>query len=498
MIQYTPTSQLLIQEFKTPFQLELDANNRWVKLSQIIPWDDLAGIYYSGLESNTGRAALGARIAIGAMIIKHRLNLSDRETVATIQENPYMQYFLGLDTFNPEPLFDPSLFVNLRKRMGADVFDRFNQTIIKKAAQRDIPTKPITPKNQLEETDQPTNRGKLQLDATVADIYIKYPTDLDLLNSSREKTEQFIDKLYDKLGKVGTKPRTYRKVARKNYLNVAKKKNKRRKELRRAIRLQLNYVKRNVGYLDKMLDSFVVPANRQEDRAFPLSRKEQRYLWVIREVHRQQQEMFNEKKHQCADRIVSIHQPYVRPIVRGKAKGKVEFGPKLGMSLDNGYTRINTFSWDAYNEGGDLIAHVQEYKKLHGHYPEAVIVDRIYATLENRKLLKDKEIRITAKPLGRPGPETGEQARLRRQEQRERNQIEGKFGQAKNGYANACLWHRLNQVRTRLRATAESWIGCIIFITNLIKWQKDYFIVLIFFNLKQPTFLIGIIRIEDQ
>ncbi|MCH7515507.1 MAG: transposase, partial [Bacteroidetes bacterium] len=124
------------------------------------------------------------------------------------------------------------------------------------------------------------------------------------------------------------------------------------------------------------------------------------------------------------------------------------------------------------------------YKKLHGQYPEAVIVDRIYATLENRKWLKDKEIRITAKPLGRPGPETGEQARLRRQEQRERNQIEGKFGQAKNGYANACLWHRLNQVRTRLRATAESWIGCIIFITNLIKWQKDYFIVLIFFQPK--------------
>ena len=115
--------------------------------------------------------------------------------MATIQENPYMQYFLGLDTFNPEPLFDPSLFVNLRKRMGADVFDRFNQTIIKKAAQRDIPTKPITPKNQLGETDQPTNRGKLQLDATVADSYIKYPTDRDLLNSSREKTEKFIEKL---------------------------------------------------------------------------------------------------------------------------------------------------------------------------------------------------------------------------------------------------------------------------------------------------------------
>ena len=87
---------------------------------------------------------------------------------------------------------------------------------------------------------------------------------------------------------------------------------------------------------------------------------------------------------------------------------------------------------------------------------------------KNRKWLKEKGIRITAKPLGRPKAETPQQLRQRKQEQRERNQIEGKFGQAKDGY-------RLNQIRTRLQATAESWIGCIIFITNLIRWEKEFF-----------------------
>ena len=68
------------------------------------------------------------------------------------------------------------------------------------------------------------------------------------------------------------------------------------------------------------------------------------------------------KKNQCADRTVSIHQPYMRPILRGKAKAKVEFGPNLEIVLGNGYTRINTFSWDAYNERGDLIDHVKKNK----------------------------------------------------------------------------------------------------------------------------------------
>ena len=98
------------------------------------------------------------------------------------------------------------------------------------------------------------------------------------------------------------------------------------------------------------------------------------------------------------DRIVSVHQPYVRPIVRGKSGIPVEFGPKLGLSLDNGYTRINTFSWDAYHESKDFKSSVEVYRKTHGHYPELVQVDAIYPTRENRDWAKEKGIRITAKP----------------------------------------------------------------------------------------------------
>ena len=153
--------------------------------------------------------------------------------------------------------------------------------------------------------------------------------------------------------------------------------------------------------------------------------------------------------HSCTDRIVSIFQPHVRPIPRGKTKAQIEFGSKLGVSLDKGFARINTFSWDAYHEGGDLIKQVESYRELHGHYPELVQVDKIYATRENRMWLTERNIRITAIPLGRRKSretETYYQKQKRKKEAAERNHIEGKFGQGKNGY-------NLNEIRARLKNT---------------------------------------------
>ena len=198
--------------------------------------------------------------------------------------------------------------------------------------------------------------------------------------------------------------------------------------------------------------------------------------------------MYDTKTHSCTDRIVSIFQPHVRPIPRGKTKAQIEFGSKLGVSLDNGFARINTFSWDAYHEGGDLIKQVESYKQLHGYYPELVQVDKIYATRENRSWLNERNIRITAVPLGRrkdKETETYYQKRKRRKEASERNHIEGKFGQGKNGY-------NLNEIRARLKNTSESWVSCIFFIMNLILYEKKY----IFGSILEKVTKIGVRIIE--
>lgn len=446
MIKYTSTRQQKIEEFKTDFELTINPKNRWVLLSSITPWDNLVGQYIKSLDPDKGAPALDPRIAVGSLIVKHKLNLSDEETVMTIQENIYIQYYLGLNTYHPEPLFHPSVFVDLRKRMGVDKYDKVNQSIIKFAKNEELKEKGKG------ESRIKKNWGTLQLDATVADQYIKYPTDLDLLNECREWSELIIDIIYQK-SMLENKPRTYRRVARKDFLNVAKKKSKTKKEIRKAIKKQLNYLKRNFGFIDNMLDMF-------EQGAFPLDHKEQHYLWVIREIYRQQDHMYKNNIHQCEDRIVSIHQPHVRPIVRGKAKAKVEFGSKLAVSLNNGYSRLEKLSWDAYNECNDVKTQVEAYKEIHGHYPEYLLVDKIYLTMANRKWLKEREIKIAEKPLGRPKKETAYEKKKRKKIKNKRNQIEGKFGEGKNG-------NSLNKVRARLKDTSESWIGAIFLVMNL-------------------------------
>jgi len=131
-------------------------------------------------------------------------------------------------------------------------------------------------------------------------------------------------------------------------------------------------------------------------------------------------------------------------------------------------------SWEAYNEGSDLKKQVEAYKRLNGCYPKVVITDKIYGTRENRQWLKELYIRYSGKPLGRPSAkqQTQYQKRKHRSEQGMRNQVEGKFGQGKNGY-------NLNKVRARAARTSESWIAAIFFVMNLIKFSKEFLFSLI-------------------
>ena len=469
MIKYNSEKQLTIEEFKTPFQATLLPDNKWVKLGTIVPWDKFASAYMSMMNIGFGRPGISPRVVLGALIIKHIENLDDRGVIAAIQENIYMQFFVGLKEFNPHPVFDPSLFVDIRKRVGTDIFDSLNVELIKSVSEKE--DKKHNDKKKNNKSNAPKNKGKMQADATVADQYITYPTDNGILNESRKKCEKIIDNLYEHNGKQGEKPRTYRRKTDTAYLNYSKKKKKSKSAHRKMTRKLLECVNRDIKHINKLLDVFELKGS-----SFPLKHSEQRMLWVINTVYAQQKYMYDTKTHSCPDRIVSIFQPHVRPIPRGKTKAQIEFGSKLGVSLDKGFARINTFSWNPYHEGSDLIKQVEAYKELHGHYPELVQVDKIYATRENRRWLKEREIRITASPLGRRKKkqyETYYQKTKRRKEAAERNHIEAKFGQGKNG-------HNLNEIRARLKETSESWVGCIFFIMNLIHYEKDFIFCSIF------------------
>jgi hypothetical protein len=422
-------------------------------MASLIPWSEFEKEYASFFHKEMGAPAKSFRMALGALIIKEKLGISDRETVEQIKENPYLQYFIGMSSYSNETPFDASLLVHFREKISASLVNKVNQAMVKKmlgtassiASEQEIEGKEIEGKEiegkeikgkEISESatpaadpplkkkeGEPKNRGKLILDATCAPADISYPTDLELLNQARKHTEQIIDSLYEQIkGQLEKKPRTYRDIARRDYLEVTKKRRVSQKERRKAIKKQLQYIKRNLSYIDQLLLSGATLES--------LSNRQYKMLVVVAEIYRQQLWLYENKKQSIDDRIVSLNQPHVRPIVRGKAGKSVEFGAKLSASYFDGYVFLDHISWDNFNESGDFKTQVEAYKDYTGFYPESVHVDKIYRTRENRAWCAEKGIRISGPPLGRPPANVSkEKKKQAKDDERIRNSIEGKFGE---------------------------------------------------------------------
>ncbi len=452
------SNQLKFEDFYLPFGGKLRSNNRWVILSKQIPWSQIEDEYSTNFsQSNAGCPAKSARVALGALIIKERLGATDRETVHQIAENPYLQYFLGFSAYKDTPPFDDSLMTHFRKRFDKETLTRINALIVNQALSRGNELR--EPSND-GDSGRSSNKGKLIVDATCTPADVAYPTDLNLLNEAREKSEAMIDTMHASYVGQRRKPRTYRQKARKDYLAVAKQKKSSHKKVRKAIGKQLRYLKRNLRNIDTMSAAGLL---------VHLSNKQYRDLLVIKELFRQQQLMYESRGHRIEDRIISLSQPHLRPIVQGKAKNNVEFGAKISVSLVDGFTFVDRISWDNYNESCDLIDQIKSDHDRFGYYPESVHADRIYRTRANRHYCQVRGIRLSGPPLGRPRKATeanAEQLKRARQQHRQdeldRIAIEGKFGQGKRRFS-------LARVMAKLAATSEVVIMVSFMVMNLEK-----------------------------
>lgn len=125
-------NQLSFQDFYLPFSGALNPNNRWVKLANLIPWNDFEDEYAAqfAMESGQGAPAIPFRTALGSLIIKEKLDLTDEETVEHIRETPHLQYLIGMHGYRDEIPFDPSMMVHFRKRISPEMIARVNDRII--------------------------------------------------------------------------------------------------------------------------------------------------------------------------------------------------------------------------------------------------------------------------------------------------------------------------------------------------------------------------------
>ena len=455
MYKFSKNRQIELTDFNQPFGMKLNPENRWVNKADMIPWDAIEEKYAKLFPSKTGMPAKPLRAALGSLMIQKEYGYSDRELVEQIKENPYYQYFIGLPQYQDEAPFVPSLLVEFRKRISDEILIEVNEMIVKHNDKSNKNKDDNDDKNNGGNTgsgsdqEKVDNNGTLILDATCAPQNISYPQDVNLLNEARENLEAIIDRTCYEYNYE--KPRLYRRNARKDYLNLAKCKKRTTKKIRKAIKKQLAYVSRDLSYIRWFI----------EDAKIPYDERTLYRIKVIEELFGQQEYMYKNNTHTVKDRIVSISQPYIRPIVRGKAKAPVEFGAKLDMSIDeNGIARLEKLSFDAYNEADVLITAIERYYERTGHYPERVLVDQIYRNQKNRAFCKKHDIRMSGPALGRPKVKTNEERKQEYADNTDRIEVERGFSLAKRSYG-------LGLIRTKLDDTTRSSIALSIMVMNL-------------------------------
>lgn len=453
-------NQLAFEDFVLPFGGKLRRDTRWVSLAKLIPWAEAETNYAQQFSQEAmGSPAKSSRLALGALILQERLGVTDRALVAQIAETPYLQYLLGLTAYQEEAPLHHSLLTTFRNRVTHDSLGKIHDAIARLIADAQPTNNALTHHVLVDEPGEgepaPPN-GQLLVDATCVPADIKYPTDLHLLHEAREKTEMIIDPMHACRATPTKKPRTYRQNARLEYVRVAKTKKPRSQKLRQGLGKQLRSLRRNLRTITDMA---------QEGLLVVFAHKRDRQRLVMQELSRQQLWMYTHRCHRLANRLGSISQPHVRPLVRGKAGPPVELGAKISVSLVEGISVVDRISWDASSV--DLVEQIEASHRRFGHDPTSVHADHIYRTRENRQYCHSKGIRLSGPPLGCPrkvSEATAEQVKQDKHQGREdataRMAVEGKVGQGQRRFG-------VGRLMAKLALTSEVRIQVSFLVMNL-------------------------------
>ena len=435
----------------------------------MIPWEEFEAAYAQQFSAGMGAPVKPFRMALGSLIIKEFLGISDVETIEQLWENPYLQYFVGMSEYCERAPFDASMMVHFRKRIDMSLVAGINESLVnaRLASAESEPTDASPKASRVDgesaepddrDDEPPGNSGQLLLDTTCAPADIRYPTDLSLLNEARAWSERLIDELYDALKPTKlNKPRTHRQVDRRRYLAIVRKKRPARRVIRKGIGQQLRYLRRNLRHLKRLVDEGASLSQ--------LSASHYRMVLVIHEAYQQQQQIYQRKRRQIEHRIVSLHQPHVRPIVRGKERAPVEFGAKLSVSCADGWTFLDALAWESFNESTHLQHQAESFRCRFGQYPVSIHAGQMYRSRDNLRWCQERGIRLSGPPLGKPAQSPERQAHLKRQAQDDeaiRVAIKGKFGQAKRRFG-------LARVMATRPETAQPSIAITVLVLNLVR-----------------------------
>ena len=204
----------------------------------------------------------------------------------------------------------------------------------------------------------------------------------------------------------------------------------------------LRFLKRNVGQVERLVGQYAGEIQAREREFLRLR------LETVKRIYAQQEEMWRTKVRRVKERIVSLHMPHIRPIVRGKAGRDVEFGAKALLSWVDGFCFMDRLGFDAYNEGEYLKDSLDSYKERFGRYPKSSTGDGIFGNRANREQLKEIGVRGGFKALGRGAAVKENRVWYRERQKKRASRMEGIIGCAKNRFG-------LDRVKYRIAGGEE-------------------------------------------
>lgn len=317
-------------------------NTELVQLCQQINWNELIEIVSKAYSHKTGRNSKSIRVMIALEMLKvYYKDPSDEMLVGMLRTDASVMYFCGYDSPpSDKEIPDSSSLTKFRNRLTPEILEEITDALLKEQIKK-LP---------------PKKRKQLSGDTTALPANVTQPTDTKLMFTASKKLKGMAKS-------VGLKAVAGWKIVEKSYSKFRKHKKKAVGEIRKMKEKLLDYGKRQIAEIGKVFSK--------------LSTTQGRLAVILQEVLRQQEEMLLKGTKNVKDRIVSIHEADIRPIVRGKAGKRVEFGKKLAvMVIGQKLICPTKCEYDAYADQGCVKEDIERYEKIVGKKPGEYSYDR--------------------------------------------------------------------------------------------------------------------------
>ena len=421
---------------------KLDDNHELIKISKAIDWPALSDKLAKFYCPDNGRPAKPSQAKVGLLILKHLYRLSDDDLVDLIKRDLYAQYLCDVSFGEAIKFIHSTTLVKFRKKIGLSGIKLIEEEVL----------------NSLKRTKLLKGR-KLVCDTTVVPSNISYPTDISLLEKVRAKAVKYLEKAKQ----FGADTfRTYKRTARKTFITYQKIRHHTIQSRRRTQKKILQFSKRNTAQLKNALEKISQKTDTslngiKEEVKEQFLKEAKRFLATASNIVEQQKNIY--KRLPVKERIVSVHQPHLRPMVRGKYPVEVEFGPKILLNLKNNFLFLEYLSFNNTSDSQLLDISLKGYQERFGNTPTQLAADRGFWSKDNYRLAENLKIKkIAIENKGKSSYLKGKPFRERLR--RLRCSIEAKISLSKRKYG-------LDRIRYTMPQGEEMWVRLGLMAMNL-------------------------------